>query len=203
MDVLRKPNPSRRSAFTLIELLLVVVISLLAAALAVPSFVRSFRGAKLRTSARTVVMGHRYARGMAVLRQVPVAVLYDAEKGEMEIVSVPAAARVNRDAFLDDRAARVGVDAVDHAPAEEDAEGNPAPPAGGVATEMVRRLAEGVRIASFDSDRVEREVNGVYWVNYYPNGMCDPYTIRLRDAYGQGAEVSIDPLSGKAEVDYE
>ena len=68
---------------------------LLASAIAVPSFVRSYRGAKLRTSARAVVMSHRYARGTAVLKQVEVAVLYDAKKNTIEIVSVtdPAAAK--------------------------------------------------------------------------------------------------------------
>ena len=190
-----------RRAFTLIELLLVVVIMLLASAIAVPSFVRSYRGAKLRTSARAVVMSHRYARGTAVLKQVEVAVLYDAKKNTIEIVSVtdPAAAR-DHDQVAEERARA----AADLAKVTAAGGAEPPPrPAGAVASELVRRLAEGVSIVNFESEKVEQEKDGLYWVNYYRNGMCDPYSLELRDEYNKAAVVTVDPLSGKAKVEYE
>ena len=207
MDVLRKSfsphrssTPARhRSGFTLIELLLVVVITLLAAAMAVPSFVRSYRGAKLRTSARSIVMGHRYARGMAVLRQTRVAALFDLAKNEVEIVSVTVTAQAvgDRDHFLDRRADRTGVAAVD-----DKAQPEAAAPAN-VVSELVRPMAEGVKITHFESEKVEQEKDGIYWVNYYPNGMCDPYSVEVEDEYGKSATIEVDPLSGKAKVEYE
>jgi type II secretion system protein H len=192
---------NRKSAFTLIELLLVVVIMMLAAAVAVPSFVRSYRGAKLRTSARAVVMSHRYARGMAVLKQINVAVLYDAKKNTIEIVSVTdVSASRNHDQVSEARALQ----------AEEAAKATPvdgAKPvpqtAGGVLSELVRPLADGVKIANFESDKVEQEKDGIYWVNYYRNGMCDPYSLELQDEYHKSATVTVDPLSGKAKVEYD
>ena len=192
-------SSSRRSAFTLIELLLVVVIMLLGAAMTVPSFVRSYRGAKLRTSARTIVMSHRYARGMAVLKQTRVAALYDVAKNEVEIVSVTISSQAvdDRDRFLDRRADRTGVEAVDQ---KDQAE--PSAPAN-VVSELVRPLAEGVKMSHFESEKVEQEKDGIYWVNYYPNGMCDPYSVEIEDEYHKSATIKVDPLSGKAEVEYD
>jgi type II secretion system protein H len=192
---------NRKSGFTLIELMLVVVIMMLAAALAVPSFIRSYRGAKLRTSARAVVMSHRYARAMAVLKQIDVAVLYDAKKNTIEVVSVTdASAARNHDQVSEARAQQ----------AEAVAKANPddgtkpaAQTAGGVLSELTRPLAEGVHISNFESDRVEQEKDGIYWVKYYRNGMCDPYSIELQDEYHKSATVTVDPLSGKAKVEYE
>ena len=46
--------------FTLLEILLVVVIVGVAAAVAMPMFARSFRGAKLRNSVRLVLTVHRH-----------------------------------------------------------------------------------------------------------------------------------------------
>ena len=194
--------PSRSaSGFTLVELLLVVVIMMLAAALAVPSFVRSYRGAKLRTSARAIVMSHRYARGMAVLKQINVAVLYDAKKGSIEIVSIPdpAAAR-DHEKVAEERAQQA-----EEAASTPSADGTAKTPAaeGAITSELVRELAEGVTITHFESEKVEQEKDGIYWVNYYRNGMCDPYAIEIQDEYQKAATVTVDPLSGKAKVEYE
>jgi type II secretory pathway pseudopilin PulG len=198
----RPPHaPTHSTGFTLIELLLVIVIMMLAAAMAVPAFVRSYRGAKLRTSARAVVMSHRYARGMAVLKQVDVAVLYDAKKNTIEIVSVTdtVAAR-HHDQVSEARAQQA--EAV--ANASPDGAAQPAPQtAGGVLSELVRPLADGVHISHFESDKVEQEKDGIYWVNYYRNGMCDPYSIEIQDEYHKSAVVTVDPLSGKAKVEYD
>jgi hypothetical protein len=179
---------------------MVIVIMMLAAAMAVPSFIRSFRGAKLRTSSRAVVMSHRYARGMAVLKQVHVAVLFDAKKSTIEIVSVTDDSAVrHHDKVFEEREKQAEVEAGPTA-AEEI---KPAAPASGVVQELVRPLADGVKIAHFESEKVEQEKDGIYWVNYYRNGMCDPYSIELRDEYNKSATVIVDPLSGKAKVEYE
>ena len=104
-----RPDRTTRSGFSMIELLLVVVIIMLMATMAVPSFVKSFRGARLRTSARTVVMIHRHARSTAVLQQKHVAVLFDEEQNQLEVVTLSGGGNANaRDGFLEDRGAGVG-----------------------------------------------------------------------------------------------
>jgi hypothetical protein len=180
---------------------MVVAITLLAAGMAVPMFIRSYKGAKLRTSARAVVMSHRYARGMAVLKQTQVAAIYDKVKNEIEVVSVASsAAHDDRSRFVDQRADSTGVESVDREAGNQ--AGGPAVPSG-VSSELLRPLAEGVKIAAFESDKVEQERDGIYWVNYYANGMCDPYSVRLEDEQRRTATITVDPLSGKAKVEYE
>ena len=195
LSVRCSPRFRDRSGFTMLELLLVVAIMLIAAGLSVPSFIRSFRGAKLRTSVRTVVMTHRYARSMAVLKQTEVAILFDTKKNEIEVVSVASSSQDERNRFLDARGERTGVRRVDE-------QATPTP-SGGVTTEQLRPLEEGVRLTQFDNPGGAQEKDGIYWVRYYSNGMCDPYTVRLVDEYDKAASVQVDSISGKAMVEYE
>jgi len=189
-------RPARRG-FTLIELLLVVAISALAVGVAVPAFVRSARGMKLRSSARTVVMAHRYARGLAVLQQARAAILFDEAANNVEIVTVGSAAGTSeKQAFLDGRTHRTGLER----PAGEDA-GSPPPAA--VNTELIRSLSDGVRIAAFEGRTEGRGGQKVYWVNYYPNGMCDKFAITLADERDREVAIEIDPISGAVDVKYE
>jgi prepilin-type N-terminal cleavage/methylation domain-containing protein len=66
----------RRRGVTLIEMLLVLAIVGIAAAITVPNFVKSIRGNRLRTAGRVVIKAGRYARSMAVLQQKDVIVTF-------------------------------------------------------------------------------------------------------------------------------
>jgi prepilin-type N-terminal cleavage/methylation domain-containing protein len=185
-----------RRGFTMIELMLVIVIMLLTTTLAIPAFIKSLRGARLRTSARTVVMMHRHARAMAVLQQKQVAVLYDVQKNEIEIVWLSGSRTTDAQAmFLEERADRV----LTAEPEPADAEAVAAPPPN-VESEMIRPLEDGIRIVDFKSDREDQSVEGIHWMNYYPNGMCDRYTMKLMDEKERTVEVDVDNLSGRVMV---
>lgn len=187
---------NRNPGFTLLEVLLVVVILLVTSALAVPSFIRSFRGAKLRAAARAVVMSHRYARAMAVLKQTDAAILYDSKKGSIEIVTVKSSDEAARNKFLDNRAG-TGETPSGHARTEQ------RETADTIVSELTRVVPEGVRIERLESSHVQREKDGLYWVMYYANGMCDDYTLHLIDEHQKRALIKVDPISGKASVTYE
>ncbi len=75
------------SAFTLIEILLVVVVMGIAAAIAMPSFVRSIQGQRLSTAARTLATVARYARSMAVLKQSDLSLTFNLASGQVDLAS--------------------------------------------------------------------------------------------------------------------
>ena len=186
-----------RRGFTLIEILLVVVIIGVASAVAVPVFARSFRGAKLRSSARTILMVHRNAQSKAVLGQRYMAVLFDERKGTLELVD-QGQPGVKQDQFFGD----VGGDA--GGAMGDAASGADAPAAGetagGMPTVLVRKLEEGVKILSFKGGRT---FDDIFYVSYFPNGMCEAFSVEIGDEEGRRAEIRVDPVTGKAKVEHE
>jgi len=74
-------------AFTLIEVLLVIVVMGIAVAIAMPSFVRSIQGQRLSSAARTLTTVARYARSMAVLKQSDLGLTFNLANGQVDLVS--------------------------------------------------------------------------------------------------------------------
>ncbi len=183
-------NNQRRTGFTLLELLLVVVIIAIASAVAMPMFARSFRGAKLRMSTRTVTMMHRNAQSKAVLGQRYMALLFDEVKGTLELVDQGQPGE-KKDAFFGD------VGSSGSGAMGEEVSGGGEPPADGPTPTQVRELQDGVKILSF---RGGKEFDGIYYVSYYPNGMCDAYTIEIGDEENRKMSIQIDAVTGKATV---
>ena len=90
---------SRERAFTLLELLIVLLLVGIASALVVPRMVASLPGVQLKSAARAVAASLRYARSQAVFETVPYAAALDGRRGILvvepaEAGEVPAKRRV-------------------------------------------------------------------------------------------------------------
>lgn len=192
----------RSRGFTLIELLLVVLIAALVVGLAVPRFVGSYKGARLRNSVRTAVRLHRYARSTAVLEQQASALLFDVARGTITLISLPESEAPagfldgqSDDSFFSDDSVLSQDDYSEEEPDVEVAR---------IEEVAERTLEKSVRISDFKNEIADQEIDGIHWVNYFPNGMCDPYELRMVGPDGESAaRIKVDAVSGRIEVDYE
>lgn len=184
----------RRAAFTLIELLMVVVLSVLTLSLAIPAFSHASRSNRLRTAARTMVAAHRYARGMAVLRQADMVLLLEERSGRVQVARLEAASGQDADAAA----------AGPYGGREAEfflglREPTTVVPTNAVSAELDRYLPEGVRMARIEVDEMQRH-EYTRWVDYQPNGMCDPFEVELADDRGRRIVIRVTGVTGRAEV---
>ena len=174
-------------------MLLVAVIISMMAAIATPIFVRSIKGARLRTSVRTITAVNKYARTIAVLKQQRVAVVYFKERGRVELR--PMDKKVTEDYFLEDRP-QISIDN------EEDEDGEKKKGQLSFQATTVRKLEDKIRIEDFEGVE-EQEDDAVYWIYYYPNGMCDGHEFRLVDHRDRGVEFEVQNITGDIKIEYE
>ena len=174
------------------EILLVVVIIGIMSGVAVPMFAKSVQGARLRQSSRMVLSMHRQAKAKAVLGQQYAALFFDDQAGTVEMFSQQDGAR--KDVFFDDLGRTAGGSGASLAGDPASGEG------GGVAPVSlgVRKLEEGVEIEAFEGGG---DVDGIHYVQYYPNGMCEEWSLTLRDKDGRSIGIAVNPVTGVAKVD--
>ncbi|MBP1588625.1 MAG: prepilin-type N-terminal cleavage/methylation domain-containing protein [Kiritimatiellae bacterium] len=190
-SIVWKAFPPAPDGFTLVEILLVVVLIGISMGVAVPIFARSIRGARLRDSGRGILAMHQQAHAKAVLGQCYAALFFDDRLGTVELFTQADTDR--SDVFFDDLGAPVASAGGVAAPGAPAAGGSSAQPV----SETVRKLGDGVRIDRFEGGA---EVDGIHYVQYYPNGMCEKWQLLLRDDEGREMSIAADPVTGKAAV---
>lgn len=162
-----------------------VLIMAITAGVAIPLFAKSYRGAQLRLASRAVITAHRHARATAVLQQSEMVLLIYTERGRVEVLKIEDDSRESEaQAFLEGRADFTSDDTPTITP------------------EISRDFGDQVHVENIETKGDKNEVeDGVYIISYYPNGMSDGFIIQLADKGGRRMRISIDGVSGAAEVE--
>jgi len=184
----------QKNGFTLIEVILVVVISLILLGVSLPQFAQTYKGSKLRSAARTVNRMARYARSMAIMRETTMTIVLDAETMEIYLGGPSQTATNAADGELDqDVLKRLGY-----------VEGKTSPENIGVEKEVHRFLPDGIEVADFEKDWNDNEENyeNIHLVHYYSDGQSDWFVLKLADQRGLGVEMENDPISGKIRFEF-
>lgn len=199
---------ARRPAFTLVELLMVIVIIGLVGTIAVPSTVESMRVFRMNASVDAVDHLNRYARAMAVLKHVEAELYFDLEKQEIRLSlnEVPGLAVGDDTVFASSGlVAPVPPEEV----VSEEQEENPSlrRQVSSAADLKVRPLEAHIVVEDFEVPEGRVDGDAGFSVRYYPSGQCDGATITLVDTRRPDDRLArilrIDPITGDFTEEYE
>ena len=181
-------QPTRRNGFTLIEIILVVVISLILMGVSLPYFAHAYKGSKLKAAARTVNRMARYARSMAIMRETTMTVVLNPETMEIYLGALPVASTNSADGELDqDVLKRLGY-------VDDDSSSDPT----GIDKE-VHRFLKDLEVRDFEKNWYEKDndYQDIHMIDYYADGQSEWFILELQDTRGMGIKLESDPVSGK------
>jgi prepilin-type N-terminal cleavage/methylation domain-containing protein len=179
-----------KKGFTLMEVILVMVLIVVISGISLPYFASSFRGSKLRTSARTINRMAKYANSMAIMREETLTLALNPDTMEVFLGGYLAAPTNSADGELDqDVLKRLGF-------VDDDESSSPN---GGIEKEVHRFLPDGLTVKDFEKEWAEAddEHDELHLVRFFPNGQCEWFKLELADDKGDGVLLEIDPISAK------
>jgi type II secretion system protein H len=182
-----------RRGFTLIELMVVLMILVLLAALTAPSFVRQYHEAKLKSAVRDLVGLMQYARSQAVVEGTTYRLNIDRDGGRVWVTyyDIQADQTNNREPVYAEDESVLGAS---------------------------RKLPEGVTIREIQlgdealsqlSDEALQEIGdvrgqlneeGTPYIAFSPRGTTDGARILLENDYEDQLAVSLDAITGRTQV---
>ncbi len=220
------PRHARRGAsgFTLLELLAVIIILGICAAVLVPQLSGGAERVRLVTAARSIVQASRYARTMALLHQAETELVLNPSTGEVSVHAHSSGAKGDLLAAL--AAERL---AQQEAQAGADPENGFEAESNGIATNRAAEVATAQSFAdeisqsfankdisfafleytgTIDNDRAKPgketaaadEDKSPIVLVFRSNGTCRPFRVRALTEDGDFLDVAVDPL-GKAKIE--
>ena len=162
-------RPRWAGGFTLVELTIVLFILATLVAVALPSFLRSFKTAEINAAARDVVTLSQLARLQAAIHQTEAQLHVDLDR---QVLSVTQ------------QLALTGEDETTNTTA---------------VTHKTVALSSASRLVAAERTGEPAQRDGEVIVVYYPNGTCDGGTLWLQGAEKQdGVTIVLDPVTAKA-----
>ena len=185
----------RRTGFTLIEVILVAVVITIISGIALPYFAGSYKGNKLRLSARTISRMSRYARAMAIMREEQMTVVLNHETMEIWLGGSTAAKTNSVDGKLDQDV----LDRLGYTNGDSDSPENI-----GIEKEHHKFLPDNLTVKIFEKDWTEEDdqYEDLYMIRFFPNGQCDWFELELEDNRGVSIRMENDPISGKIKSEF-
>jgi prepilin-type N-terminal cleavage/methylation domain-containing protein len=184
----------RRAGFTLIEIILVAVVITIISGIAFPYFAGSYKGNKLRITARTIARMSRYARSMAIMREEELTVALN--RDTMEIFLGGYLQQTNTADGELDQSALKNLGYIDG--------GDSASDTAGIDKEVHKFLPDGLEVSEFEKDWTDEDNlhENLYLIHFYPNGQCDWFEMEIEDNRGVRIRLENDPISGKIKSEF-
>ncbi len=174
-------NQERRRGFTLIELMIVIAIMAIVAALGLPSFVKSMRKEGMRKAMSDMLEACGNARATAII-----------SGDTAELVIHPKDGTFGVQKSVADPSAQGGQL---YTPMIAD---KPPAPAGPPA--FSAHLPDNIAIELLGVNFMEYQEADLARVRFYPNGMSDEFTIILRSDREEWRKITLDSVTALAEV---
>jgi general secretion pathway protein H len=185
------PHQNSRRGFTLIELILVLVIVGFLISLVAPA-ITSTTGLSLKTGAKRIAAGLRYARSQAVTTGSVYQIRFDMEQGEMTIERV-----VEEDPYGLQTGGKRWWEAE-----EGEEKGEEEGPPGELYEKKIYRLPKGITIARVIAD--DEEINeGEALIDFYPNGSCSGGDVFLMDSKERVYRIALEFITGFVKIEEE
>lgn len=176
----------RRQAFTLLEILMVILIMGILVAITMPRMGGTFAIARLKASARDLAGMLRYARNTAVLREQPCEIRFDLDKGQYQLVLMDASGDIYNEKHPKRLARKRQEDTTAHVMGDDVA--------------GVRQLPNRVNFTVIYTDAPLTEDTHRPRVIYYPDGSATPATIAIEDDRKHVISVEVFRTTGMARV---
>ncbi len=170
-------NSKFTTAFTLIEIMVVVAVMGLILAMGLPSIVGALKKEGMRRAVNDVVEGCRQARAQAIMSGTVAELRYHPETRTMSVTGGSAPSNEGEASF----------------PVE--ARSSPAAASG-----FSGQLPADVMVEMWDVNMTEFKDAEEARVRFYPNGMCDEMTVILRSDKGEWRKITLEITTGRSTV---